>query len=81
LAGRERQCDGIAKCIDDGVDLGRQSAARPADGLIFAVFFWAPALCWWARTLVESIAMYSASASLDNISKTRVKTPLAHHLR
>ena len=41
----EQQCHGVFECIDDGVDLGRQPAARSADGLIFAVFFWAPALC------------------------------------
>jgi hypothetical protein len=45
LSGRERQRDRIAECIDDGVDLGCQSAARAADGLVSAVFFWAPALC------------------------------------
>ena len=45
LARRERQRHGIAECIDNGVDLGRQPAAGSADGLILAVFFWAPALC------------------------------------
>ena len=39
LAGRERQRHGIAKRVDYGVDLGRQPAARSADGLIGAVFF------------------------------------------
>jgi hypothetical protein len=81
LAGRQGQRNGITERIDDGVDLGRQSTARSADGLVRAVFFWAPALCWCARTLVESIDMYSASASIDKISKTRVKTPLMHHRR
>jgi hypothetical protein len=41
----QRQRDRIAECIDDGVDLRRQAAARTADGLVLAVFFWAPALC------------------------------------
>ena len=45
LTRRQRQRDRIAECIDDGVDLCRQTAAGTADGLILAVFFWAPALC------------------------------------
>jgi hypothetical protein len=45
LARRQRQGDRIAESIDDGVDLGAQSASRPADSLILAFFFLAPALC------------------------------------
>jgi hypothetical protein len=45
LARCERKCDGVAERVDDGVDLRRQAAARAADGLALAVFFWAPALC------------------------------------
>ena len=45
LPRRQRQRDRVAECIDDGVDLCRQAAAGTADGLIVAVFFWAPALC------------------------------------
>ena len=63
LARRERQRNWVTERIDNGVDLGRQAATGSSDGLVRAVFFWAPALCWWARTLVESIDMYSASAS------------------
>lgn len=39
LPWRERERDRIAERIDDGVDLGRQAAARAADGLVFAIFF------------------------------------------
>ena len=39
LPRRDRERDGIAERIDDGVDLGRQTAARTADGLVFANFF------------------------------------------
>ena len=46
LARSKRQSDQIAECIDDGMDLGGQSAAGAADGLILTFFFWAPALCW-----------------------------------
>ena len=45
LSRRERQGDRIAERIDDGMDLRGQPAAGPADGLVFAVFFLAPALC------------------------------------
>ena len=45
LPRRQRQRDRVAERIDDSMDLGRQAAARAADGLVLAVFFWAPALC------------------------------------
>ena len=35
----------VAEGVDDDVDFRRQSAARTADGLIFAPFLSAPALC------------------------------------
>jgi hypothetical protein len=60
LSRRQHQIDWIAQGINQGVDFGRQSAAGSTDCL-FAVFFRAPALCWWARTMVASIIMYSLS--------------------
>ena len=39
LPRRQRKRDGIAESIDDRMDLRRQTAARAADGLAFAVFF------------------------------------------
>ncbi len=60
LSRRQHQCDGIAQGVNEGVDFGRQSAARSTDRLL-AVFFCAPALCWCARTMVASIIMYSLS--------------------
>jgi hypothetical protein len=45
LATGQMKAGGIAERIDPCVDLGAQSAARAADRLVFAVFFWAPALC------------------------------------
>jgi hypothetical protein len=60
LAWREHQVDGIAQSVDERVDFGGQSPAGSPDGLR-AVFFRAPALCWWARTMVASIIMYSLS--------------------
>lgn len=44
LAWGEHQLDGIAQGIDERVNLGGQSAARPADCLR-TVFFRAPAEC------------------------------------
>jgi len=43
-AGQE-EAYGIAESIDQGMDLGAQSATGSSDRLIFAGFFWAPALC------------------------------------
>ena len=37
------------------VDLRAQSSTRAPQSLVAAVFFGAPAACWWARTVVESI--------------------------
>jgi len=45
LTAGEDKADRIAKCVDQGVDLGAQSSAGATDGLVFARFFWAPALC------------------------------------
>src|ERR1700756_2024214 len=63
LAAGQEEADRVAQCVDQGVDLGAQSTARAADRLVLAGFFWAPALCWWARTMVLSIIAYSLSAS------------------
>ena len=45
LPGGKQELDGVAECVDDGVDLGAQPTFAAADRLVFAVFFWAPALC------------------------------------
>jgi hypothetical protein len=45
LAAGEEEVDRVAEGVDQGVDLGAQSTPRAADGLVFADFFWAPALC------------------------------------
>ena len=60
LAAGQDEADGIAKRIHTGADLGAQAAARTPDRLIFAPPF-APAACWWARTMVESMIRYSKS--------------------
>jgi len=45
LTAGQVEADWIAERIDHRMDLGAQSAARAADRLVLAVFFWAPALC------------------------------------
>ena len=63
LPAGEMKADRVAQSIYGGVNLGAQSAFAAPDGLIRAPFFSAPALCWWVRTMVESIIAYSLSAS------------------
>jgi hypothetical protein len=46
LAWGQGEGDRIAQRIDEGVDFGGQSASGASDGLVGAVFFRAPALCW-----------------------------------
>ena len=59
----QKEANRVGQRVDQGVDLGAQSAARAANRLVLAGFFLAPALCWWARTMVLSIIAYSLSAS------------------
>jgi hypothetical protein len=56
--------------------LGAQPAFAAPDRLVFARFFWAPALCWCARTIVLSIMAYSLSASAASISNIFFHMPL-----
>lgn len=76
LPGREDDAKRIAQRIDGHMQLGCQSAARTADFLT-ARFFGAPAECWWARTMVESMNNCSMSASLPSTSASRSQTPLS----
>ena len=62
LASRENHAQRIAQRIDGNMQFGRQSAPRATDTLP-PFFFWAPAECWWARTMVESRNRCSMSAS------------------
>jgi len=74
LGAGERKAKGVAERIDDAVQLGGESAARAAQSLR-AVFFWAPAACWWARTAVLSSITSSRSRSPLRASKMRSQTP------
>ena len=76
LPGREVKTGRIAQGIDCGVNLRAQTASAAPDSLFLRIPPFAPALCWWARTMVESIMAYSLSASCANASKTRCQTPV-----
>jgi hypothetical protein len=64
LAFGEVKARRVAERIHGGVDLGAQPALAATDGLLFAAFLRAPALCWWARTMAESIIAYVSSCLL-----------------
>lgn len=51
LASTEQKPQRVAQSIDRDVNLGAQAPARAAERLR-AFFFWAPAACWWARTVM-----------------------------
>jgi hypothetical protein len=81
LARRDDEADGQTLLVNDGMDLGRQSPTRTADGVIRAPFF-PPAACWWARTMEESIRCSDWGDLAANSSKTLSQTPcLAHRLK
>lgn len=72
----EVKARGIAQRIDRGMNLGAQTASAAPEGLFVRIPPFAPALCWWARTMVASIIAYSLSASCANASNTRCHTPV-----
>lgn len=76
LAGGKQEGERIAEGVDQGVNFGAQPAFAASDRL---VFFWEPALCWWARTIVLSIMAYSLSASAAKRSNSFFHTPRSAH--
>jgi hypothetical protein len=81
LACRQDEANRIAESVDGNADLRAQPAARMPDRLIFASPFWAPAACWCARTMVESMIRYSRSGFSPNSVKSRCQTPFFAHRR
>ena len=55
MPGREMEGDAAIFVNRRRVDFRAQSSTRAPQSLVAAVFFGAPAACWWARTVVESI--------------------------
>ncbi len=75
LPWREEKACRVAQRINRGMDLGAQATSAASEGLLFRIPPFAPALCWWARTMVESIMAYSLSASCAKVSNTRCHAP------
>src|SRR4051812_39815269 len=74
LAGQQDEAHQGAEGVDKGDGLGRQTAARAADGLgpgppLARLAF------WWTGTMVPSTRAYSKSGSSDRHAKTRSTTP------
>ena len=76
LSCRENHAQGIAQGIDRHVQFCRQTSPRATD-FLKAGFFWVPAECWWARTIVESMNKHSMSASPRKVVATRAQTPFS----
>lgn len=76
LSWREMKAGGVPQRITGGVDFGGQPALRPAKRFRLVSPPFAPALCWRARTMVESIMAYSLSGSSASRSNTCFQTPL-----
>jgi len=81
LTGRQDEADWIAEGVDGDTDLRAQAATRTSNRLIFGPPFWAPAACWCARTMVESMIRYSRSGFSPSSVKSRFQTPFFAHRR
>ena len=79
LTGQENEAGQIAERVDQGHDLGRQAAARSADGLIRVPLF--RGILPVDRMIVPSMMAYSKSGSPDNLLKILFNTPFITHLR
>ena len=62
LSGGQKDANRAAEAAHGHMDLAAEAAAGAANGLIFNPFF-APAACWWARTMVLSMIRYSKPGS------------------
>jgi hypothetical protein len=68
LARGQDEAKWIAERVHARADLRAQAAARTPNRFIFAPPF-APAACWCARTMVESMIKYSKSGLSSNALK------------
>ena len=76
LSSRKNHAQRIAQGIHGNVQFGGQAAPRAADFLA-PDFFWAPAECWCARTMVESMNRCSMSASPCMARATHSQIPFS----
>jgi hypothetical protein len=67
----------LAFVIDRDVDFGAKAPTRASQRLGVLPPF-APAACWWARTIVESSKRFDNSASPPSVSSNRPQTPRLH---
>lgn len=79
LSAGQMEGERIAQGVARRVDLRAQSSPASPETLRCGVPLFAPAACWWARTMVESIMAYSLSGSAESFSKTRSQTPDSAH--
>lgn len=63
LSWSEMKPGWITQRVTGGVDFRGQATLAASDSFLRLVPPFAPALCWWARTMVESIIAYSLSGS------------------
>lgn len=64
-----------------GIDCGMNFCAQPASGApkcLIACFFWAPAACWWALTMVLSIMSASKSVFVPSAFMIPSHLPRLH---
>src|SRR5260221_13581277 len=78
LTAGEDETPRQAQAAPRHVDLAGQAATRAANGLILSPPF-APAACWCARTMVESMIRYSKPGSSARAAKMRCQAPLWLH--
>ena len=80
LTGGQDKPERVAKRIDRDMNFTAQAAARATDSLIESPPF-APAACWCALTMVESMMRYSKSGSSTKALKRLSQTPFLAHRR
>jgi hypothetical protein len=73
----QMQLNRLALAVDRDVDLGAETPTGAPQPLGFLPPF-APAACWWARTIVESSNRFANWASPPSASSNRPQTPLLH---
>lgn len=78
LAACQEDANRQAERVGGDMDLGAQPAFGAAERVSFSPFLGAPALCWWARTIVLSTSTYSQSGVSAKALKRRSQTPSRH---
>lgn len=77
LPFRQMELGRLAPVINRDMDFGAEAATGTSQCLGVLPPF-APAACWWARTIVESSNKFDNSSSPPSASSTRPQTPRLH---